>query len=293
MSKKSLVSVVMVTYQHENYIKDAINAVLMQKCDHQIELIIGDDCSTDNTGKVINDIIKNHQRGHLVKYHRHEKNIGLASNYSWCLNKSKGEFIALCDGDDYWTDEYKLQKQLDIIKAEKSVVLTYHLCRNIDSNGDIISEKKTPFTSTILFRNLISKMPHMNGCPNPDQFVYTFLSLHGDFKYLENVGHTVRRFHSGGVMSMQNLNTKLQRQVNTWTIIYDVFKNTKLKKHLFAKRNTFIYRNYLFNWDKNKYNLNKILLFPVSVNQLKLYKLLIRKLINREQQIGDNSISAS
>jgi glycosyltransferase involved in cell wall biosynthesis len=281
----------MITYQHENYIRDAVGGVLMQEGDFDIELIIGDDCSSDDTGNIIKDIINNHPKGHIIKYHRHKKNIGLTPNFAWALHKCKGNFIAICDGDDYWTDPYKLQKQLDFLEANSTVVLTHHLYKDIDSSGTIISEKKTPFTSTLMFRNVISKMPNMRDCPNPDQFLYTFLSLEGDFKYLDHIGHSVRRYHVGGVMSMQSLTVKLQRQVKTWSIIYEVFKDTKLKKQLFEKKNIFIYRDYLLNWDNNKYDFKKIILFPVYVKQFALYKLLIRKLINKEQKLRDFSAS--
>jgi glycosyltransferase involved in cell wall biosynthesis len=285
------VSVVMITYGHESFIEKAVEGVLMQKCDFEVELIIADDCSPDNTQAIVKNIIKKHPKSCWIKYTRHQKNKGVQSNFLWSLRKSLGKYIAICEGDDYWTDPLKLQKQVNFMDANQDTVLTYHLYKNYDTYGNLISERKTPLPCTLMLRNLIDDMPECGECPNTDRFLLTYFSLKGDFKYLENISHSVRRFHSGGVMSMQSLNVKLQRQVKTWSSVYDAFKDTKLKKQLFEKRNFFIYKNYLFNWDKNKYNLKKIILFPLYVNQLSLYRLLIRKLINKEQYSSDYSIS--
>ena len=80
MEKKPLVSVVMITYNHENYIKEAIEGVLMQECDFEIELILANDCSSDQTHEVIQDILNLHPKANIINYFNHDKNIGVNYN---------------------------------------------------------------------------------------------------------------------------------------------------------------------------------------------------------------------
>ncbi len=116
------VSVVMITYGHEAFIADAINGVLMQEVDFEVELIIANDCSPDNTEAIVNSFGQ-HEKYCWIKYTRHFKNKGMMPNFIWALKKAKGEFIALCEGDDYWTDPVKLQKQVDFLEANEEYSL--------------------------------------------------------------------------------------------------------------------------------------------------------------------------
>jgi glycosyltransferase involved in cell wall biosynthesis len=122
---KPLVSVVTITYGHENFIAQAINGVLMQECDFEVELIIANDCSPDKTDEVIKEIIKNHPKASWNKYIKHEKNIGMMPNFIFALKEAQGKYIALCEGDDYWIDPYKLQKQVDFLEANEEYGLVH------------------------------------------------------------------------------------------------------------------------------------------------------------------------
>ena len=126
MLKKDLkVSVKMITYKHEKFIKQAIEGVLMQKANFEFELIIADDCSPDNTNEIVNKIIESHPRGSVIKYYRHEKNIGMNENGLFGVNKCNGKYIAFCEGDDYWTDSLKLQKQVDFLEKNDDYGLVH------------------------------------------------------------------------------------------------------------------------------------------------------------------------
>lgn len=120
------VSVIMITYKHEQFIAKAIEGVLMQKCDFEVELIIADDCSPDKTEEKVFQIIKNHPKSSWIKYTKHKTNKGMISNFNWALNQCKGKYIALCEGDDYWTDPLKLQKQVDFLEANEEYVMCGH-----------------------------------------------------------------------------------------------------------------------------------------------------------------------
>ena len=120
------VSVCMISYGHENYIEEAINGVLMQQCDFELELILSNDCSPDNTDAVVQKILKNHPLSYKIKYIKHEKNLGMMPNFIFALNQCKGQYIALCEGDDFWTDASKLQKQVDFLRENKDCSLCFH-----------------------------------------------------------------------------------------------------------------------------------------------------------------------
>lgn len=124
MGERVLVSVVMITYGHEKYIRQAIEGVLMQQGDFDLELVIANDCSPDNTDAVVQDVLSHHSNAHWIRYVRHEKNIGMMPNFIFALQQAKGKYIALCEGDDYWTDPCKLQKQVDFLEANPD----YSIC---------------------------------------------------------------------------------------------------------------------------------------------------------------------
>lgn len=113
MSNK-VVSVIMLVYNQENYLPIAINSVLSQKCNFDFELIIGEDCSTDSSRRVILDYQCNYPG--IIKLFLPEKNIGALLNEEQCLKLSTGKYIAFLEGDDYWTDPMKLQNQVDFLE---------------------------------------------------------------------------------------------------------------------------------------------------------------------------------
>ena len=115
----------MITYKHEAYIKQAIEGVLMQETTFDYELIISDDCSPDATEKIVKEIINAHPKGNCIKYFRHEKNIGMQKNGAFSLEQGKAKYIAVCEGDDYWIDPLKLQKQVDFLEANSDYGLIF------------------------------------------------------------------------------------------------------------------------------------------------------------------------
>jgi glycosyltransferase involved in cell wall biosynthesis len=135
-SDKTLISVVMITFGHEAYIKQAIEGVLMQKCDFEVELIVSNDFSPDNTDEVVQNIIETHANGSWIKYIKHYPNKGIPRNFVWSLQKGRGKYIAVCEGDDYWTDPFKLQKQVKFLENNPSYSMTFNSSSEIDENGN-------------------------------------------------------------------------------------------------------------------------------------------------------------
>ena len=130
-----MVSVLVCTYNQDKYLAQALDSILMQKCDELFEILIGDDRSTDGTGKIADDYQSRYPK--IVRVIRPEKNGGAAQNFIRLVEASKGEILASCDGDDYWLRDDVLQKQFDIFKANPEVgMVCAKAKRFIQSKGD-------------------------------------------------------------------------------------------------------------------------------------------------------------
>jgi len=149
MIQQPKVSVCMITYGHEKFIEQAINGVLMQECDFEVELIIANDCSPDKTGQVVKNILENHPRSSWIKYIKHKKNLGMTPNFLFALNQCKGVFVAMCEGDDYWTNPLKLQKQVDFLEANKEYSICWTKYDKVDFFGNLIDENIPIFNQSL------------------------------------------------------------------------------------------------------------------------------------------------
>lgn len=116
----------MITYNHGPYILEALQGIVMQKGNFDLELIICNDCSTDDTHQVIENFLSTYPGTVQIDYRHLDSNIGISANFYNALSYCKGSYIAICEGDDYWTDAYKLQKQLDIAEAHPNISLVVH-----------------------------------------------------------------------------------------------------------------------------------------------------------------------
>jgi len=114
LSKTPIVSVKMITYNHEPFIAQAIEGVVKQETKYPFELNIGEDCSTDGTMGIILEYQKKYPD--IIRIITSDQRVGMMKNSYRTANSCRGKYIAFCEGDDYWTDRYKLQKQLDFLE---------------------------------------------------------------------------------------------------------------------------------------------------------------------------------
>ena len=122
------VSVVTITYGHEKYITETLDGVLMQQYDGPVEFIIANDNSPDATDQVVKKYFleKPAPSNFEIKYTKHDTNIGAMSNFLWAMEQTTGKYIALCEGDDYWTDPLKLQKQVTALESNPTINICTH-----------------------------------------------------------------------------------------------------------------------------------------------------------------------
>ena len=209
-----MVSIVMITYNQDRYIKDAVESILNQECNFKIELIIADDKSQDNTEKLILEIIKHHKKGHFIKYTKHKINKGIVPNIMWALGQSSGKYIAVCEGDDFWTDSLKLQKQVDFLNKHSDFSMTFHSV-NILNDGnttysypipkkDIITFNDILFnhfipTCSLVFRAeyILPYYPWLNKCIQADIPLELYLADKGRAKYFDKKMGTYRKQGQG------------------------------------------------------------------------------------------------
>lgn len=119
-----MLSVCLITYNHAKYIRQAIDSVLMQRVNFTWELIIADDCSTDGTREIVLECY--HRYPDFIRLILQEKNVGPAKNWLDLITTPKSKYIAYLEGDDYWTDPLKLQKQVDFLERDHSYSLCCH-----------------------------------------------------------------------------------------------------------------------------------------------------------------------
>lgn len=250
------ISVLMITYNHEPFLKEAIEGILMQQTDYSVELVIGEDCSTDNTLAICEKYQIKHPD--IIRLLTSKRNIGMMGNFIRTIKACKGKYIAFCEGDDYWTDPYKLQKQVDFLEANPG----YSICgHNVDVNveyekahqagwvGDLgISDIKEGSygtsdllkglwigTASIVFRKEMLSLPKwIKRVANADQVILQLLSLKGDLFIMRKKMAAYRR-HDGGIHASDNHNYK-----SDWIYAKRIFALKKFNKHSRYKYNDLI-----------------------------------------------------
>jgi glycosyltransferase involved in cell wall biosynthesis len=117
----------MPAYNHAPYIREAVAGVVAQVTDFDVELLIGEDCSTDETLSTALELQARHPD--VVRVITGSRNVGMAQNFRRLVAASRGAWIALCEADDYWTDPYKLTRQISALERLDDVDLSFHSCR--------------------------------------------------------------------------------------------------------------------------------------------------------------------
>jgi len=227
--EKPLVSMCCITFNHENFIATALDSILMQETDFPFEIIIRDDCSTDRTSDIVKEYAKNFPhiiRTILETENQYSKGI---NPFIPTYNKARGKYVTILEGDDYWRDKQKVQKQVDFLEKNNEYILSYHNSIIVDTNNNLISKMKNPspqdytqeqmlcgevfiLTNTVMFRKVKNiTSAQLNGVLNGDTVLWHLLGYHGKSKYQGEIEYAVYREHPGGIWS--NLD-KIKRSKN-------------------------------------------------------------------------------
>jgi len=266
-TQQPLVSVHMITYNHEKYIAQAIEGVLMQKTNFLFELVIGEDCSTDSTRVICKEYADRYPN--IIKLLPDAgKNLGMMENAIRTTMACTGKYIALCEGDDYWTDPYKLQKQVDFLEANPDFVFTFHDAfipnektgekhlrigdRIIDEIVDlksVIIQNNIP-TASIVFRNIL------NSKSLPDWFckiakgdygLCVLLAEKGPGKFFREP-MSVYRVHEGGVWSGSDFEKIHKANLAFYNYLLKYFTDRDIQNAIRAK----------IRWTNYNYGISQI-----------------------------------
>lgn len=135
---KIAVSVICTSYNYEQYISVALDSILNQKTNFDFEIIVVDDCSTDNSRNLL--VKYQEQYPTKIRLFFNEQNKGLTRTWIDICKEARGKYIARCDADDYWIDEYKLQKQFDLLESDESLLWSNTSFNIVDENDQVIAE---------------------------------------------------------------------------------------------------------------------------------------------------------
>lgn len=227
------VSVLIITFNHVKYIAQAIEGALMQNTDFEYEIVIGDDCSTDGTGEVV-DSFRARYPEKIVSLQRTNR-LGPVPNFIRTLEACRGDYVAIVDGDDFWTSPQKLAKQVRFLDTHPNYALVFHNMLVMFEDG---SRNPYPFcpsdqketttindiirhnyigTATVMFRrNLVGKLPKwMRELVFADWPLHILNSQYGKIGYLSEV-MAVYRVHSSGIFSQKSPVWQLEQSVKLY-----------------------------------------------------------------------------
>lgn len=248
------VAVYMITYNHEDYIVQAVESIMMQETNFKYKLFIGEDCSTDNTRAICKELKEKYPQ--QIELFLQNSNIGASNNarqiFKLCF-ESKAKYIAMLEGDDYWTDPYKLQKQVDFLEANPDYVLCFHQVNILKTDGSIVDDfiTKVPenyetqetfaqlgnyiHTPSVVFRNTIKEFPYeFELSPIGDYFLYVMLSEIGKFKYLEEKMAVYR--YGVGMHSTISKIKMAKANFKLFTLLLSYSNNQKINKYFLERQ---------------------------------------------------------
>lgn len=256
MEMKPVVSIICLAYNHEKYIREALDSFVMQQTDFPFEIIVHDDASTDNTAAIIKE--------YEVKYPHLFRPIYQTENQyrlekgrvtKIVFNAAKGKYIAMCEADDYWTDPLKLQKQVDFMEHNPNVsICSTYIQRLNGTNLTSVPMAQTPkffdqitmikynpvYTLTVLFKNTNPPIQNFAIYNFADKALWRDLLTIGRGVVLP-FSSGVYRIHGGGAYSSQSAITNQRKVVEDTLLFLSKEKNKGL--HLAAFK---IYTKYAF-----------------------------------------------
>ena len=251
LSKNPLVSVKMITYNHEPYIAQAIEGVLMQKTDFPIELIIGEDCSTDSTREIVLDYQKKYPD--IIRVVTSEYNVGMIKNGLRTTKSCRGKYIAFCEGDDYWTDPYKLQKQVDFLEANLDYGMVHTdgnylytvnnktIANYLNTKGFNLSKVRDPFEAILRSEYPIITCSVMLETSLLKKFIGEKKQVKNNFKmgdtliWLEFAKHSKIHFMSENMVQHNILSESASQSQNPQKILEFKKSGYELMKHYINK----------------------------------------------------------
>lgn len=231
-------SVLVITYNHEKFIAQALDSVLMQAVDFDYEIVIGEDCSIDGTRQIV--LAYRDQHPDKIRLLLPEKNLGMHRNFVETYRACRGEYIALLEGDDYWSSSEKLQRQVDFLDVNPGCAICFHpaaiitagdpsasivipdgFSRALSTLEDLVVENFIPTCSAVARGGLVADFPDWFFTLRQGDWSFHMLNAqHGDIGFLKDA-MAVYRVHPAGVWSGEKLALRLEAIIETYRAFND------------------------------------------------------------------------
>lgn len=296
---EAILTIACPTFNHEEYIKQCLDSLLMQKTTFSFKILIHDDASTDSTPNIIKDYHKRYPDIIIPIFQKiNQHSLGI-KNASIILPMIKTKYIAICEGDDYWTDPFKLQKQVDFLECNsefnlcctKALNLENDLLSNINPNRlnqteysliDLYEYRLIATTCTVVYRNQI--MPkwfrYDHNCI--DIALFTALSLNSKIKMIDDVT-AVYRIHNNGVWQGASIEKQIRDRLQLYYIVFP-HVSKEIKTIIKEQINKIWMRDliYLLTIDKSKFRK----FFTSLIVRISYFKLFLRiTLLNNKYNV--------
>lgn len=221
MDDDIMLSIYVATYNHEKYIGMALDSILMQKTKYKFEVLVGEDCSTDNTRKVLQEYERKYPGYFTMLYREHNMHNGKLSNAGDLKRRCKGKYIIALEGDDYWIDENKIEEQVNFLESHPEYIAVAHNCMVVDENSrpkeeryqectdeeytikHFVSEIMPGQLATVMYRNymhykMIDTSLFEKGLHPGDRLSYFALVSNGKVKCIQKIMSAYRHITKSG-----------------------------------------------------------------------------------------------
>ena len=272
-----MLSICCITYNHAAYIAGALDSFLMQETDFEFEILIGEDASTDGTKAIIEAYVARYP-GRITLI-AHEKNVGAVKNQLSVFSAAKGKYIATCDGDDFWTDPQKLQKQVGFLEANPGYVICCHhsivinekeetvylkeprVAMEFDYHDVLLGKREETRMCSLVIRNIpvvkaIGEQTWYFQTYGSDTLLklYTLLRTEQKIYVMPDV-MACYRLHKGGVWSMIDSRLRKRKMLSDFNLMIRNFSYSELLKKELLK----IYMQQYFLFDLRNLKINNAL----------------------------------
>ena len=271
----------MITYNHEKYIAQALDSILMQEVDFKYEIVVGEDCSTDDTRQIL--LVYKKKYPDKFKLLLHDENIGMMNNILSTLKNCSGKYIAMLEGDDYWIDSEKLQIQIGLMEDNPNCHMSFHPAEiriDNDESGTVYgrhTDKNKIFTtseiilgggdfctssSVVYHREVVSKLPEFFvNAPVPDYIIQTIGSLNGGALYFDKVMSVYRQGIDGSWSSNMRDIEKREKWAHDSFVALDnlnIYLDKKYQNEIRQRISNLHYKMSTFYLDNNMYKKFKM-----------------------------------
>jgi glycosyltransferase involved in cell wall biosynthesis len=286
--KDIILSICMITYNHEKFILEALKGVFNQKFNFKCELIIYDDCSTDSTVEIIKKYFEETDSiFDSINLNVNPTNLGVSKNFYSSLIRCNGKYIALCEGDDFWIDSLKVKKQVDFLENNDSYVMVYHPVKILDSKEyleDYFNLKKIPETSTyndflnfgnyvqtcsVVFKNVVKNFPIEKVNYLNDYILWFWISQFGKVYRIDEI-MSIYRFSSGVWYNLSDF----KKEMHTLNTLFEVKKIIKTNTDSIVLENRIYTLAFLTlpvqlrKINYNNYDINNYLLHNITIKTI-------------------------